>query len=206
VVRRLGHKVQAGVYILRYGHLVRNNTIVTSPYQRSTNYSTATQLRRTMVPETSWWWCVSLDVVVMGLAVHSRQIGQGLITQGDSYVRVYWCLISIRLYSVSCSLPFYSTVPAPVLRGKNYKRCHLCRGNSSRQGPQRSSIETSNTRREAGCFNRGPNGGRPHLSDCSQWERKSEVERRIVTSWLCWGRRQLLKAVMNCVRPEIASS
>lgn len=37
MVRRLGHTVQAGVYILRDGHLVRNNTIVTSPYQRSTS-------------------------------------------------------------------------------------------------------------------------------------------------------------------------
>ncbi len=58
-----------------------------------------------MIPE-SWWWCVYLDVVVMGGAVsHSeRQIGKGLmVTESrDSYVRVYWCLISIRLNSVSC--------------------------------------------------------------------------------------------------------
>lgn len=78
---------------------------------------------------------MSLDVVVMGSAVHSRQIGQGLITQGDSYVRVYWCLISIRLYSVSCEPGILLHHAGICLTWKNHKRCHLCRGNSSRQGP-----------------------------------------------------------------------
>lgn len=40
---RKAHPVQAGVYILRYVHLVRNNTM--SPYQRSNYCNTATEGR-----------------------------------------------------------------------------------------------------------------------------------------------------------------
>jgi hypothetical protein len=49
-----------------------------------------------MVPETSWWWCESGS----GCYGWDRLPFQSM-NQGDSYVRVYWCLISIRL-SVSC--------------------------------------------------------------------------------------------------------
>ena len=72
--------------------------------------TTATQLRRGDGPECSGAAAAArvstVDVVVMGrLPFSEGQIGQGLITvteSRDSYVRVYWCLISIRLYSVSC--------------------------------------------------------------------------------------------------------
>lgn len=70
---------------------------------------------------------------------HSEgQIGQGLITvteSRDGYVRVYWCLISIRLYSVSCQPAILLHRAGICLTWKNHKRCHLCRGNGSRQGP-----------------------------------------------------------------------
>lgn len=65
-----GVQAGAGVYILRYGHLVRNNTIVTSPYQRSTSeLLTTTQLRRDDSPG---------NVVVVVVVVSLDVVGHGL--------------------------------------------------------------------------------------------------------------------------------
>jgi len=164
VIRRLGHKVQAGVYILRYGHRVgNNNLIVMSPCQLSTFQTTATQLRKDEM-------MVRNDVVVVvvvtvrgvfRLTFSGRQIGRGAYYGNRIKGTVTYVYIgALSRFSVSWEPPFYSTVPASVFRGKNHKRCYLCRGSSSRQAVSALALfdwRTSNTAREAGCLNRGPN-------------------------------------------------
>jgi hypothetical protein len=125
VVRSTGKRSKPGFTFSDYGHLVRNNTIVTSPYQINIR-TTATRLRRHDGPRNF--------VVVVSRRGWDRvdKLGRGLLLKGIVTYAYIGALSRFGCTVFHGSPPFYSTMPAYVLRGQNHKRC---RGNNSRQGP-----------------------------------------------------------------------
>lgn len=119
-----------------------SDVIVTSPYQRSTSELLCHSCgdddpRNVVVVVVAGEYCVSTRHDCYGWCRLPFSAGpyignriKGIVT----YAHIG--ALSRFGYTVfHASLPFYSTMPACVLRGNNHKRCHLCRGNSCRQDP-----------------------------------------------------------------------
>jgi hypothetical protein len=135
--------IQAGVYILRCYCDVSIPAI---------NIRTTATAAETMIPETSWWsWSWVSTVLREYWWCHLPFSAGGCNGSRIKGIVTYAHIGALSRFGYTvfhASLPFYSTMPACVLRG-NHKRCHLCRGNSSRHGPYCSALRLRAQTRDA---------------------------------------------------------